>query len=286
MIHISGHRWGITPECGYKDTENYLTVNCCGYEKYIAKDVKTLRKNGRADYQMIYIVKGLGYFMVDEKMTGIPFGNIVIFNPGEVQQYEYLYKDATELYWVHFTGYGARDFMDGIGLSSGRLHHIGLHNTCIEYFKKTMLELQLKLPLYEQTADAVLQELLAFIGRKKIAANAPNERNMDANIQNIMEQMHSGCNKQWNIEDMAKQCGLSPNRFMHKFKLQTGLPAMEYLIKIRIDKAKDLLLNSSLCIKEISDIIGYENPLYFSRLFRKMEGISPREYRNRHFLNS
>lgn len=283
MIHIAGHRFSIIPENGFNDTENYFTVNCCGYEKYMSKNVKTLRESGRFDYQLLYMTKGIGCFKIDGKMTNVPSGNIVIFHPEETQEYAYQCKDTPELYWAHFTGYGAHDLMNKVGLSPGRLHYAGVHNICIEYFKKIILELQLKAPLYQQAADAALMELLAVIGRKAMDMENPRTSIIDADILNIMEQMHSEYNGTWNIAKLAKQCKLSPNRFMHKFKIQTGLSAMEYLMKIRMDKAKDLLLNSSLSIKEISNVIGYENPLYFSRLFSKTEGVSPREYRNHQY---
>lgn len=282
MIHISGHRWGIIPDSGYCDKGSYFCVNCCGYEKYITKNIKTHRKAGRLDYQVIYIVKGSGSFLVDGEMTEVASGSIVVFHPGEIQRYEYQYNNTPELYWVHFTGFGAESLLEKVGLSRGQVHYVGIHNTCIEYFKKITLELQLKPPLYQETADAALLELLALFGRKKAAAECSDTCTTDINIQNILEKMHTDCAAKWNIGDLARQSLLSPNSFMHRFKAQTGYSALEYVIKIRLDKARDLLLNSSLSVKEISNLVGYENPLYFSRLFRKTEGISPREYRAKH----
>lgn len=279
MIHISGHRHGIIPETGIKDFKSHFSVNCCGFEKYITKNIHTFREKGRLDYQIIYITKGCGNFFINNTMTTIPYGNIIIFRPEEMQQYAYYYHDAPELYWVHFTGYAAKNYLSDINLLDKPVHYIGIHNGLIEHFKKIMLELQVKSPLYEQTSDAMLMELLTSMARKKIAFENPNSKFSDPHIQKIVAQMHTACDQPWNINDLAKECLLSPNRFMHKFKAQTGFSAMDYLIQIRIAKAKDLLINSQLNIKEISNLIGYENPLYFSRLFHKIEGISPRDYR-------
>ena len=279
MIHISGHRCGIIPESGIKDVKSYFCVNCCGFEKYITKNIHTLRKEGRLDYQIIYITKGCGSFFINGVMTTIPYGNIIIFRPEEMQHYAYYYQDAPELYWVHFTGYGVESYLNSINLHHKSTHYIGIHNVLIEHFKKIMLELQVKSPLYEQTADAMLMELMASMARKKIILENPSSKFSDPHIQKIVEHMHTACDQPWNINDLAKKCLLSPNRFMHKFKAQTGFSAMDYLMQIRIAKAKDLLINSQLNIKEISNLIGYENPLYFSRLFHKIEGMSPREYR-------
>lgn len=145
MIHIAGHRYSIIPDGNFNDTENYFTVNCCGYEKYTTRNIKTLRENGRLDYQLLYMYKGTGSFLIDGRMTEVPCSNLVIFRPGELQEYAYQFKDAPELYWVHFTGYGAVELLEKVGLSHGRLHYVGVHNIYIEYFKKPSWNSSLRL---------------------------------------------------------------------------------------------------------------------------------------------
>jgi len=182
---------------------------------------------------------------------------------------------------VHFTGYGAYDLLKKVGLADSQAYSIGLHQSCIEYFNRIIRELMLKLPHYECAASAAFLGLMACMGR--YAADTRNSRNsnISENIKKVMELMHTKYNCKWTIADLARQCSLSPDWFMHKFKAQTGLSPMEYLAKIRLDKAKWLMLNSSLSIKEISYIVGYNDPLYFSKLFKKAEGASPSEYRSR-----
>lgn len=279
MIYISGYRWNTEQESCFADTENFISVNSCGHEKYVTKNIKTHRERGRQDFQLLYVAKGSGSFKVDGQMTRVPHGNIVIFHPGEAQQYAYACQDKPEIYWVHFTGSGACNLLERAGLSGQRVNFIGFQEKCIEYFEKIIFELQLKHPLYDQISAAMFMELLAFMGRKRLEADSAGMETRDSNLQKVLESLHTQPGTQWNITDLARQCSLSPNRFMHKFKAQMGMPAMEYLAQIRLEKAKGLLLNSGLSVKEISNIVGYENPLYFSRLFSKMEGVSPTAFR-------
>jgi len=81
------------------------------------------------------------------------------------------------------------------------------------------------------------------------------------------------------IETYARELHMSTCWFIRSFKEYSGMPPGRYLTDIRIRKAKELLESTDYSIGEIGGIIGYDNPLYFSRIFKKTAGISPAEYR-------
>ena len=81
------------------------------------------------------------------------------------------------------------------------------------------------------------------------------------------------------LDDVSREVNVSPYYFSKLFKEEEGQNFIEYLTKIRIDKARQLLREENLSIKEISIMVGYSDPNYFSRLFRKQMDMSPREYR-------
>ena len=80
----------------------------------------------------------------------------------------------------------------------------------------------------------------------------------------------------------AAYCSLSLSRFSHVFRAATGLTPLNYLNRIRIDKAKELLLNTSLSVAEISEITGFSSQNYFGRLFKKQVGQSPTQFLRSH----
>ena len=86
-------------------------------------------------------------------------------------------------------------------------------------------------------------------------------------------------NQNINIEDYAASRGMSVSWFIRNFKKYTGSTPMQFIVGTRINNAQMLLDATTYSINEISKIVGYDNQLYFSRLFHKLKGYSPKEYR-------
>ena len=83
------------------------------------------------------------------------------------------------------------------------------------------------------------------------------------------------------LEEIARHMGFSPNYFSSLFKKTAGISIFDYLNKVRVEKAKKLLLSPSYKIKEVSDLVGYSNPYYFSQVFKKLTKTSPEEFRKK-----
>jgi AraC-like DNA-binding protein len=79
---------------------------------------------------------------------------------------------------------------------------------------------------------------------------------------------------------LAKKVSLSPGYFSIAFKKYTGYTPIQYITKLRLDKAKQLLRSSNLPIAKIAQEVGYTDSFYFARVFSKEMGLSPREFRN------
>ncbi|MBE6740510.1 MAG: helix-turn-helix transcriptional regulator, partial [Ruminococcaceae bacterium] len=81
-------------------------------------------------------------------------------------------------------------------------------------------------------------------------------------------------------------CGLSKDYFLKLFKNSMGITPQQYYIALAVDKGRYLLTNTSYSISEISLLCGIEDSFYFSRIFKKHTGLSPRDYRNTRGCNS
>jgi AraC-like DNA-binding protein len=82
------------------------------------------------------------------------------------------------------------------------------------------------------------------------------------------------------VQQLAAQTNLSPSHFSRQFQRQTGYAPIDYFIRLKMQKACELLSVTNLQIQEIARTIGYGDPYYFSRLFKQVLGVSPRTYRD------
>jgi transcriptional regulator GlxA family with amidase domain len=80
---------------------------------------------------------------------------------------------------------------------------------------------------------------------------------------------------------LATQASVSPSHYFALFKRQTGCPPIDYFIRLRMERARELLESTTSSVKEIAAQLGYHDAFYFSRLFKSVNQISPTHYRQR-----
>ena len=277
--------------CGYmhnsaidfKDKSKPLIVGSCGtYRLLTTPKLPTYRPRGRLDYQLIYISAGQVYFHFDNKEneTVIKAGNMVLFRPKEFQKYEYYGIDKTDVYWVHFTGSDVKNILRKYGIKDD-LHYFFV-GTSLEYeriYKKMISELQRCQDNYEEMLSILMRQLLICIHRELQKERKISDIYLDNEMDMATQYFTDNYSSDISIEEYASSRGMSISWFIRNFKKFTGITPMHFIVSTRISNAQLLLETTKYSISEISRIVGYDNPLYFSRLFHKVKGFAPSEYR-------
>ncbi|CAM4414815.1 YesN/AraC family two-component response regulator [Paenibacillus endophyticus] len=112
------------------------------------------------------------------------------------------------------------------------------------------------------------------------AISKEKEHHVIEQMKSILEQEYG---KNFEMERMAETVGMSANYLSRLFKQETGMTLTDYLIDIRIEKAKQFLTDHpNLKNYEISQLVGYSDPVYFNKLFKKMTGETPKDYKGKH----
>lgn len=131
----------------------------------------------------------------------------------------------------------------------------------------------------EEMLVLLLRHLLISFHRELTREHILKNEYLDHEMDNAVTFFSENYNQNINIDDYAASRGMSVSWFIRNFKKYTGSTPMQFIVGIRINNAQMLLETTTYSINEISKIVGYDNQLYFSRLFHKLKGYSPREYR-------
>ena len=98
-------------------------------------------------------------------------------------------------------------------------------------------------------------------------------------MRQAQEYIQENYKKDLSLDALSKELDISPYYFSKLFKEETGSNFVEYLTNLRMSRAKELLKDEKLSMKEICMEVGYSDPNYFSRIFKKNFGMTPTEYR-------
>lgn len=259
------------------NTQNDISINSCGrYELVHQKQLKTYRPNGREDFQLLYVARGKGVFKINGETLVANEGTIIIYVPGETQDYEYHLQDSPIVYWLHFSGYNALNLLKESNLSSSGTYFIGVSSMLTSIFDKIINELHLSQIKSFEMCNLLIKELLISISRCLLSSSPNNKNNkmLEAAISYFNEKSNSVIS----IKEYAHSCNVSCCWFIRSFKDYTGYTPNQYITNIRINKAKSLLETGSFTVSEVANLVGYDNPLYFSRIFKKNVGKAPRDY--------
>lgn len=131
---------------------------------------------------------------------------------------------------------------------------------------------------FERWKDGLKSYIMEMFGESKLS------RSSDSRIvREIRDYLDRNYQQEITLQHIADRFFLSRENVSRKFKQVTGENLSDYLTNLRIDKAKELLQNSDMRLSRISELIGYEDEKYFSRVFKKATGLTPREYRKGDF---
>ena len=264
------------------DKSKPLIITAVGYYRvHTSRNIQTERPNGRGDYQLLYIAAGCVHFSFNGVDKIIPKGNMVLFRPGETQMY-YLYaSDKPETYWVHFTGSDVERLLNYCQIPWEE--NVFFTGTSPDYqwlFRQMIQELQLQHTNYEDLLNINLRHILLIINRYLKEENAVGTEMLDE-VERAIHYFNEHYNQPIIIEDYAKERAITANWFIQCFKRITKFTPMQYILSLRMTNARNLIDTTTYNMKQIAAAVGYDNSMYFSRVFKKHTGMTPTEYKHR-----
>lgn len=245
-----------------------------------AREHYRIRKEGSSQNILLYCVSGEGWISIDGKRVVVKANQYFIIPQKTAHSYGSNKHTPWTIYWVHFAGTNASLFANTINeAGSIRPSDISRINERNLLFEEMIQNLEMGFSIDNITyANVCLLHYLSSFRYLSQYRQIQKEKEMDM-VERSIRFMRENISQTISLEELAQNVDLSKSHFSMAFKTKTGRTPLDYLIHLKIQKACQLLDNTNLKINEISVKVGYEDPYYFSRLFKKIMDTSPIIYR-------
>lgn len=265
--------------------EPYSQIHFVGYETY--KDIrvyevgrqKCLPRHSygpivRGRFILHYVVDGQGKLCLGGREYSIQRGQAFIIYPQELAYYEADEKNPWWYVWVIFEGDTAEKVLRSVGVTEEQP---------MFYPKERSSELFACMEKLFQECRQEYQTIGNFYALLQVMKNCTEvkqeARPQQYYVDKIKRYIEYRYVEDVKVSELAEHCGLNRSYMTKCFTEGTGVSPKEYLMQYRMQRAKELLEKEDMPISNVAYAVGYSDPLAFSKMFKKREGIAPLEYR-------
>ena len=249
----------------------------CGYSE--CSPLHSFGPAVRPNYILHYIIRGKGVYQAEGERYELQAGEGFLIEP-EIRTFYQADADEPWTYlWIGFNGERAEEYLKEIGLGGSRLT---FHCTEGEKLEKMMYR-QLENSTYSVENDFLSESFLCSffaVLAHSMELNAPSgPKSENMYVRKALEYIQNNYSYGIKVSDAAAFVGISRSYLYTLFLKTLGLSPQEYLISYRITRASQLLVITDLPVEGIAQSCGYEDPLVFSKAFKKRMGMTPVRYR-------
>ena len=244
-------------------------------------------QNGRIleEFQMVYINEGSGFF---ESRSGprqkVEAGTVIFLFPGERHNYAPDPQSGWSEYWIGFRGRIAeRIVAAGFFSRKNALLNIGISNTLMSLYRDAIHLADKESIGCQQILSGIVNHMLGIVSYKYKNYGDGGNRTEEV-INEARQLMRERVHHSLRAEDIANSLGVGYSWFRQTFKRITGIAPTQYISRLLISRAKEILVSEQQSISETAYTLGFESVGQFSTLFRKIEGITPRQFRDENKL--
>jgi AraC-like DNA-binding protein len=239
------------------------------------------RTKGIPEMILIGCLSGRGWLRLDgESSQVIESGQVAFILPGLAHAYGADEQTPWSIVWAHFRGEDLEHYVELLKVTS--------HHPLLRLPTQTLEKLGFDEVHGYLESGCTLHNLLAAcchfrwslcrLARYQLP-QGERARSTSESIQQNIDWMRMHCHQRFGLADLARQAGLSVPHYSALFRKKTGNSPLNYFQRLKIQHACELLVLTDLPISEVAGIIGLEDPFYFSRIFKKVMGSSPRSFR-------
>lgn len=236
----------------------------------------------RDSYILHFVSDGKGIFRCFGKTYELSRGDVFLVKPDTEVYYQADENNPWSYMWVGFNGIKAESYLESAGLAgesvTTKCENIPIIFSCVQ---QMIMYRHLTLANELKRESALLQILSVLMEEYK--DTLPKEKRYDYPYQIYVNQAVDYIQRNYKsnikINELAAYIGIDRSYLTSIFKNATHYSPQEYLMNYRMEKAKNMLKNENIKISQVAQAVGYFDQLSFSKMFRKLVGVSPSEYR-------
>lgn len=241
----------------------------------------TYRKKGLPENFLFYCVDGHGWYKIGKNQFKVQPNEFFILPQNIEHAYGSDEKDPWTVYWIHFGGEALQPFNE-LPIISDHFKPVHAKNNAeiVSLFTRIYKTLELGYSIDNLLfANMCLSHFLTlFIYQSRhYSVGIPEQSDC---VENAIRFMQENINENISLNDLSKKYNYSASRFSSLFKQKTGYAPIDYFIQMKMQKASQHLDFTDRSIKDIALSMGFDDPYYFSKRFRKVIGMSPTQYRS------
>lgn len=243
-----------------------------------------IREKAINQYVLIYCVDGSGFYVVDGKRYDVTKNQYFILPAGKPHEYGSKEGRQWTIYWLHFRGEHAPVFAEGIVKPQDiNITTDSRIKDRLDIFEEILNILYTGESIDDfRYASSLLHHFLAsmrYLQQFRSATTSRQGRGSADPTEAAIHFMNENIENRITLNDILRYVGYSQSHFSALFKKQTGNSPLAYFNKLRVEHSCRLLRQTDLRVNQICYRIGIDDPYYFSRLFSKQMGMSPKKYR-------
>ncbi|MED5388956.1 MAG: AraC family transcriptional regulator [Pseudomonadota bacterium] len=281
-LPAAGQRTVIPPAVLARMASHPLCRGCLphGVGYYPRAAGHRMQREEPADDLMIYCVAGRGQLQIEAQSLPVGPGDLLLLPAGVAHRYQADDSDPWSIYWVHLGGDAVGDYFDEIAAeaTARRRVTVGVHSRLAEEFQALLAAATGIQPEHLIYAANLLRSLLAFAA---LMRHQHQVRHATLDVSKVNSYLQTALARRLNLDELVTATSeLSRYHFIREYKRQTGQTPMQAFQRIKVSHASYLLDISDDTVARIAAKVGYDDAYYFSRLFKKVMGVSPQRYRN------
>ena len=267
----------LAKEALQRSPTSRLLVTAAGYFPHAARHGR-VRRTGAAEAIFILCEAGAGWCEMGDVRHDVQAGEVLVIPPRQPHRYYADEDDPWSIWWLHVTGADLADLLAAIGLDLARPTAPAADPVQAADLIESICN--------DLARDETSSSLTAAAGAAwhllaQLAADRHRRSVCDASINRIQAHLREHLAEPFSVPGLAADAGFSTSHFSARFHAVTGFSVTEYVKRLRMARARELLLTTDRSIADIAEEVGYPDQFYFSRQFRAVAGSSPRHFRQR-----